>query len=188
MQTYVILFRGINVGGKNKIAMADLRQCLEGLGFSNVVTYINSGNVILNSDKKPAEVQQLIEQLLPQKFKLDSDLIKVLAVSAQQLIEIVQNKPKEFGEHPDTYHSDTIFLMDIAVKDAMTAFSPRTGVDAVWPGNGVVYSQRVSAERTKSRLSKITESSYYKSMTIRSWNTTLKLLQLIEERSNAKQP
>jgi uncharacterized protein (DUF1697 family) len=50
MNTYIIFLRGINVGGKNKIPMADLRKCLDELGFSNVSTYIASGNVILKSD------------------------------------------------------------------------------------------------------------------------------------------
>ena len=51
MNTYVILIRGINVGGKNKIPMAGLKKCLEELGFSDVSTYIASGNVILKSKK-----------------------------------------------------------------------------------------------------------------------------------------
>ena len=60
----------------------------------------------------------------------------------------------------------------------MPIFNPREGVDKIWPGEGVVYSQRLGSERTKSRLSKIIESPLYKSMTIRSWNTTVKLLTL----------
>jgi uncharacterized protein (DUF1697 family) len=50
MNTYVILVRGINVGGKNKVSMAGLRTCLEELGCSRVSTYIASGNVILESE------------------------------------------------------------------------------------------------------------------------------------------
>ncbi len=63
----------------------------------------------------------------------------------------------------------------------MTAFIPREGVDEIWPGRGVIYSQRLSAERTKSRLSKVASSPLYKSMTIRSWNTTLKLWDMIRD-------
>ena len=57
----------------------------------------------------------------------------------------------------------------------MTAFNPREGVDRIWPGEGVIYSQRLSAQRTKSRLSTVMSSPLYKSMTIRSWSTTVKL-------------
>lgn len=51
MKTYVILMRGVNVGGKNRIKMAELKQYLLQLGFSDVITYIQSGNVLLRSDR-----------------------------------------------------------------------------------------------------------------------------------------
>lgn len=179
MNIYVLLLRGINVGGKNKLSMADLRATLETLGYQNVSTYIASGNVIVRSSKTPAAIKKEVETILPQTFKLDSELIKVLVVSLDQLQAIVDNRPKGFGDQPTIYHSDAIFLMDVDVTDALAVFNPRDGVDKVWPGVGVVYSQRLSTERTKSRLSAIMLSPLYKSMTIRSWNTTVKLLELM---------
>ena len=181
MNTYVILLRGINVGGKNKIPMSDLKKCLEDLGFSSVSTYIASGNVILKSDKAAKEVKAQIEQILPENFELDNELIKVLVLTRDQFQAIIEDKPKGFGEQPEKYHSDAIFLMDIDPAQAMPVFDPREGVDKVWPGEGVIYSQRLSAQRTKSRLSKIMGTPIYKSMTIRSWNTTTKLLKMLEE-------
>ena len=182
MHTYVILIRGINVGGKNKVPMTGLRTCLEELGCSNVSTYIASGNVILETGKRPDELQAQIEAALPESFKLDSELIKVLVLTRKQLQAIIDNKPKGFGEQPEKYHSDAIFLMGIDSAQAMPVFDPREGVDNVWPGDGVIYSQRLSAQRTKSRLSKIVGTPVYQSMTIRSWNTTTKLLKILEER------
>jgi uncharacterized protein (DUF1697 family) len=182
MNTYVILLRGINVGGKNNVPMASLKKCLEELGFSNVSTYIASGNVILDSDKPAAESKAQIEKALPASFKLHSELIKVLVLTRDQLQAVVDNKPKGFGEQPQTYHSDAIFLMGIDAAQAIAAFDPREGVDKVWPGDGVIYSQRLSAQRTKSRLNKIMASPVYKSMTIRNWNTTTKLLELLTKR------
>ena len=181
MNIYVILLRGINVGGKNKIPMSDLKKCLEDLGFSNVSTYIASGNVILKSDKRAEEVKAQIEKVLPESFKLDNELIKVLVLTHNQFQAIIDNKPKGFGEQPEKYHSDAIFLMGIDSAQAMPVFDPREGVDKVWPGEGVIYSQRLSSQRTKSRLSKIIGTSAYKFMTIRSWNTTTKLLTMLEE-------
>ena len=70
--------------------------------------------------------------------------------------------------------------MGIDTASAMEVFDPRPGVDLIWPGDGVIYSQRLSAERTKSRLNKMMASPTYKSMTIRSWQTTLALLDLVE--------
>jgi len=181
MNTYVILLRGINVGGKNTIPMAGLRKCLEEHGFSNVSTYIASGNVILKSDKDANDVKALIEGVLPENFKLDDGFIKVLVLTYRQLQAILDNKPQGFGEQPEKYHSDVIFLMDIDSAQAMSAFSPREGVDQVWAGNGVVYSQRLSSQLSKSRLSKILETPVYKSMTIRNWNTTTKLLEILRK-------
>lgn len=181
MNTYVILLRGINVGGKNKVPMADLKKCLQELGFTQVVTYIASGNVILKSDKRPAEIQTIIEEALPKRFKLDSELVKVLVLTRKQLQAVIDNKPDGFGEQPEKYHSDAIFLMGIDAGKTIAVFDPREGVDQVWPGEGVIYSQRLSAERTKSRLNKIMADPAYKSMTIRNWNTTTKLLEMLRE-------
>jgi uncharacterized protein (DUF1697 family) len=181
MKTYLILLRGINVGGKNKVAMAALKKCLEELGYSNVSTYIASGNVILKSDKSAARIQAEIEEALPKTFKLDSELIKVLVLSRKQLEAVIDKKPKGFGEEPEKYHSDAIFMMDIDADEAMPVFKPREGVDAVWKGDAVIYSQRLSAQRTKSRLGQIVGTPVYKSMTIRSWSTTTKLLELLKK-------
>lgn len=180
MKSYLLLLRGINVGGKNKVPMADLRKCLERLGFTNVSTYIASGNVFLKSTQPAAEIRALVETALTKNFKLDSELIKVLVQNRQQLQTVIDSKPKDFGDQPDKYHSDVIFLMDIDAAQAMPIFKPREGVDMVWPGNAVIYSQRLSAQRTKSRLSVIALSPLYKSMTIRSWRTTVKLLEILK--------
>ena len=180
MNTYVILLRGINVGGKNKVLMTELKDCLEKLGFSHVATYIASGNVVVQSEKHSEEIKTIVEAALPKTFKLDSELIKVLVLTHEQLADVITHKPHGFGDQPYKYHSDAIFLMGITTADAITAFNPREGVDKVWPGNGVIYSQRLSALRTKSRLSQVMSSPLYKSMTIRSWGTTVKLLDIIK--------
>ncbi|MET4062017.1 uncharacterized protein (DUF1697 family) [Arthrobacter sp. UYP6] len=175
MNPYLVLLRGINVGGRNKIPMKALRQELEDLGYQQVSTYIASGNVLLNSPGPPEQLGEDIEAVLVEKFDLDDELVKVLVLTPEQLRGIVDHKPEAFGEQPDKYHSDAIFLMGIDAETAMTAFRPREGVDVVWPGNGVIYSQRLSAERTRSRLGAIVASPLYKSMTIRSWSTTMNL-------------
>lgn len=179
MKTFLILIRGINVGGKNRIAMASLKTCLEALGFCDVVTYIASGNVIVVSDKSSKEVKAQIERTLPLSFKLNSESIKVLVLTREQLQAVIDNKPSGFGEQPEKYYSDVIFLIDVAAKEALAVFNPREGVDEIWSGNGIIYSQRLGSERTKSRLSAIVGTPVYKSMTIRSWNTTTKLLSLL---------
>ena len=180
--TYIALLRGINVGGKNKVVMTDLKKCLEDLGYTNIQTYIASGNVIFESENDPLEIKIQIEKVLPKKFNLDDELIKVLVLSRERFFEIIKQKPDGFGEQPDIYHSDAIFLMDKTSEQVMSVFDPREGVDRIWPGNGVIYSQRLSAQRTKSRLNKAIGTPEYKFMTIRSWNTVLKLMELLNQR------
>lgn len=187
MNTYVILLRGINVGGKNNVPMAGLIKLLEELGYSNVSTYLASGNVVLQSEKPVAAIQAQIETALPERFSLDRELVKVLALSHDQFQAMIENKPEGFGEQPDKYHSDAIFLIGIDVAQAMPVFHPREGVDSIWPGNGVIYSQRLSALRTKSRLSKIVGTPAYESMTIRSWSTTTKLLDMLKSTAVGKE-
>jgi uncharacterized protein (DUF1697 family) len=183
MSRYVVLLRGINVGGKNPVPMARLRAVLEELGFSDVATYIASGNVILDSGRSAAEIGALIEEALPMRFALHDERVRVLVLAHERLRAIVDGRPEGFGSQPDRYHSDAIFLMGIDAAEAMAAFDPREGVDAVWPGDGVIYSQRLSAERTKSRLSKAMGTPAYKSMTIRNWNTTTALLAMLQARA-----
>lgn len=158
--------------------MLMLKKCLKELGYSDIVTYIASGNVLLRSKKKPDIIQAEIERVLPKKFKVDSDLIKVLVLTRTQLRAVVEQKPKGFGEAPKKYHSDVIFLMGLKVSQAMSVFTPKEGVDTVWPGKGAIYSQRLSSQRTKSRLNRIMVTPAYKQMTIRNWNTVTKLLAL----------
>ena len=179
--SYVVLLRGINVGGKNKVPMAALRELLEELGFSDVSAYIASGNVILSSDRPAAVIKTMIEEALPKAFRLDTELVSVLVLSRAQLRAVIEKKPKGFGDQPGTFHSDAIFLIGLDAAEAMDVFDPRPDVDTVWAGDGVIYSQRLSAQRTKSRLNKIMGSPKYKSMTIRNWATTTKLLDLLEK-------
>ncbi|HJP87799.1 MAG TPA: DUF1697 domain-containing protein [Candidatus Limnocylindrales bacterium] len=183
MASYLVLLRGINVGGKNKVPMGELRAALENAGFENVQTYIASGNVIVDSKLSAAKVAEQIEDVLPKTFKLHTELIRVVVLSAAELEAIVKSRPKGFGDEPTKYHSDAVFLMGIDTDEAFKVFSPKEGVDRVWPGKGVVYSERLSAKRTASRLNRIMSSPHYKSMTIRSWQTTLALMELMRKRT-----
>lgn len=184
MEIYVLLFRGINVGGKNKVPMAELKVCLEELGFSNVSTYIASGNALVRSDKDSLEIKKIVEEALPITFSLDSELVKVLVLAESELEQVIAQKPKGFGEKPEVYMSDAIFLIDAEMKQILPIFNPRAGVDMIWEGPRVIYSQRLSVERSKSRLSTIASSPLYKSLTIRNWNTVEKLLSLARNLPN----
>src|SRR5262245_63471984 len=101
MMVYLALLRGINVGGKNKVPMTELKACFEELGCENVQTYIASGNVIFESNKSVAKLTDEIQKALPKKFKLDSERITILILSHDQLKKVIHQAPKGFGIEPD---------------------------------------------------------------------------------------
>lgn len=174
---YVALLRGINVGGNRKVPMVDLKSCFEKLGHTEVKTYINSGNVIFTSEvSEVKKLQKVLEKEIEKTFGF---FVDVLIVDAKTFVQAVEKAPNGFGAKPDLYHSDVIFLLDETAKNAVAQFETNPEVDAVWEGVSVVYFQRLSAKRTKSRLSKIITNPIYKKMTIRNWNTTCKLANLL---------
>jgi uncharacterized protein (DUF1697 family) len=175
---YVALLRGINVGGRNKVAMSDLRQAFEDAGHGAVRTYIQSGNVLFESAAARRSMEGAIEHMLERRFGVP---LVVVVRSHDQLRQVVQDSPNGFGAAPDRYHSDVVFLKaPLTASQAMKVVETREGVDQAWAGRGVVYFARLSAQRTKSRMGRIVGTPEYLQMTIRSWTTTTKLLALLD--------
>jgi uncharacterized protein (DUF1697 family) len=110
--TYVAFLRGVNLGPNNKISMPELRAMAEDLGFSDVATYINSGNLIISSPKKAATVEQEISQGIKNTFGRPID---VTVRTPAQLKKIVADNP-----YPDGNPSQVTvaFLMKAPAKDA----------------------------------------------------------------------
>ena len=174
---YVALLRGINVGGRNKVPMADLREVFETAGHAEVSTYIQSGNVLFRSAAAGPKLEQELEERLEQRFGVP---LVVVVRSLRQLGTVVEKAPGGFGTDPETFHSDVVFLRaPLTPAQAMTVVRIREGVDQAWAANGVVYFQRLSAQRTKSKMGQIVGTPEYKLMTIRSWKTTTKLYELL---------
>jgi uncharacterized protein (DUF1697 family) len=173
---YIALLRGINVGGNNNVSMADLRDVFEAEGYGAVRTYINSGNVLFETEGKAPDLEDEIETML--EHRLGMDLVVVVR-SRRQLQGVVEKAPEGFGLEPDRYHSDVVFLKaPLTPRKALDVVELREGVDQAWPGNGVLYFARLSERRTQSKMSKIAGKPEYKLMTIRNWNTTTRLLDL----------
>jgi uncharacterized protein (DUF1697 family) len=174
---YLALLRGINVGGKNLVRMADLRAAFAELGFADVATYIQSGNVLFRAPRQArAELALQIERELSRRYKTE---LKVVLLTSAQLQTVVNGAPKGFGG--ESHRCDVIFLRKpLTVKTAFPLFETREGVDQAWPGKGVVYFSRLAAKASSSRLSRIVALPEYKEMTIRSWSTTTKLNELME--------
>jgi uncharacterized protein (DUF1697 family) len=176
---YVALLRGINVGGSNLIRMPALKACFEADGFRDVSTYIQSGNVLFTAG--PANQHALTAQIEDALAKTFPYRARVVVRSFEQVKAIVKGAPKGFGAKPAAYRYDVIFLKEpLTADEALKSITAKPGVDRVFAGDGVVYFSRLISKATQSRLARVVGTPAYQNMTIRNWNTTAKLLELME--------
>jgi len=177
---HLALLRGINVGGKNRVPMAELREAFEQMGFEEVGSYINSGNVFFRAPRqKRAELAAGIEEALTERFGFE---LKVVVVTDAELRAVVAAAPRGFGGPSDL--SDVLFVRKpLTVKKLIAAVELKEGVDRVWEGKGVVYFARLKERASSSRLSKFAGRPEYKDVTIRSWTSTGKLLAQLDARA-----
>jgi uncharacterized protein (DUF1697 family) len=178
MPRYAALLRGINVGGKNIIKMADLRAAFEGMGLTDVETYIQSGNVVFSSSERSArKLVAPIAKMLASTFDYDATLA---VLTKAQVKKAVDGAPSGFGDEPKTFRYDVMFLLPpLTANKALPDIPVREGVDTATAGPGVVYFTRRIAQASKSRLSRIAGLPLYQQMTVRNWNTTTRLLQMV---------
>lgn len=109
MKRYIAFLRGVNISGKNKVPMAELKRCFEELDFSEVKTYLNSGNVAFSSDEDNIEVlTSQAETMINRKFGLD---IPVFVISKEKLEDILQNAPEWWGDEKKEIYDNLIFIM-----------------------------------------------------------------------------
>ena len=179
MNVYVALLRGINVGGSNLIRMPALKACFETERLQDVATYIQSGNVLFTADRSSQQALTIrIEKALSRTFAYKA---RVVVRSFEQMRTIVHRAPKGFGERPAVHRYNVIFLKHpLTVDEALQSVAAKPGVDRVYAGEDVVYLSRLIAKATQSQLSRVVGKPAYQNMTIRNWNTTRKLLQLME--------
>ncbi|RPI66836.1 MAG: DUF1697 domain-containing protein [Ignavibacteriales bacterium] len=177
---WLALLRGINVGGNNIIKMADLKTCFESLKFSDVATFIQSGNIIFKSEEKDKFIlTDKIEKALSKTFNYNA---KAVIISYKELKDAVKNAPLDFGNDSSKYKYDFIFVKEpLTPKTAMESVKVKEGVDNVYKGKKVLYFSRLIEKAAQSYLNKVITLPIYKNMTIRNWNTTTKLLALMEK-------
>ena len=177
---YIALLRGINVGGKNIIKMEHLRQVFDNMGFSDVKTYIQSGNIVFRtSESNKLKLTDRIENQLQKYFSTE---IKTLVLTTGELAEAVENAPKNFGTEPEKFRYDVWFLLPpTMVSDVVSNLRLREGVDFLQAGKNVIYTSRLTSQMGKSYFSKIMQTHISKNFTIMNWNTTTKLLELTNE-------
>jgi uncharacterized protein (DUF1697 family) len=149
---------------------------------SRCCTYIASGNVVFEAPSLPAAVlTERVERIISAAFPYRASIV---LRSRDQMRAIVRGAPPGFGSDPGAYRYDVIFLKPpLSAREAMATVSTRAGVDEAHLGRGVLYFSRLAAKASQSRLSSIVGSPIYPRITIRSWNTTARLLGMLEERS-----
>lgn len=106
---YIALLRGINISGKNKIAMSELKKSFEELDFEDVTTYLNSGNVIFSSTIDDIDIlSNKIRLMIKDRFDLD---IPVYIILQEKLEELLNNAPDWWGDDNKEIYDNLIFIM-----------------------------------------------------------------------------
>ena len=179
---YIALLRGINVGGKNVIPMKELKSLFEQCGFLDVETYIQSGNVMFSCGISDAA--KIKKKIAINLKKISGADIPVVLLTAEQLSKVVINAPSWFGTEQEKYKYDVAFLDAELDADTLLLKIPlREGVDRAAAGNGVLYFSKLIEKATQSRLPKIISLPEYRLMTVRNWNTTWKILEIVDSKS-----
>jgi uncharacterized protein (DUF1697 family) len=178
MPSSIALLRGINVGGKNLIGMADLSACFREAGYRGVRTYIQSGNVVLTADPATGpELEDALERMLKERFDIP---FLVVVRSRDELAATIAAAPANHGS--EDLRSDVFFLKHPLDAEAVFADLPelREGVDSVALGPGAIYFSRVAAQASKTRITRLMSMPVYRQMTVRNWRTTTRLLEMLD--------
>ena len=181
---FVALLRGINVGGKNMIRMSSLKESFERMGFDDVATYINSGNIIFKAHGSDArKLEREIEGMLSREYKLEC---KVVVRSFSEMAALVRSLP-ETWDGDGSWKYNVIFLRHaIDSEDILSGLKPRSsGIEQVVyrPGT-LLWSARIS-DLSRTSMHKLPSRKIFQEMTVRNTNTTKKLYELMKEMADA---
>ena len=179
---YIALLRGINVGGKTLIRMAELKTCIEALGLDNVSTYIASGNVLFESSKgDAAKMERKLERAIEQRFQLP---VKVVVLDRTAYGRIVK-------EIPESWVGDSSLRANVAfvrrgtdAKEVVLELEPDPEVEEVRAIAGAILWATKRAAVKQSVMRKLIGGAAYKELTVRNLNTTLKLQELLARPEN----
>nr|WP_321411021.1 DUF1697 domain-containing protein [uncultured Carboxylicivirga sp.] len=175
METKIAILRGINVGGKRIIKMADLKSLFENNGFINVTTYIQSGNIIFQSDLKSEELELFLEDQILKEFGFD---VPVIIRNIEQLQKIITNNPY-YTSPNDILNLHLTFLKsepDPEVKRSIESEDSSPDKFSVIGKEAFIYCEG------KYHQSKLTNDFFEKKLkvgaTTRNWKTVLKVMEL----------
>ncbi|MFI8594311.1 DUF1697 domain-containing protein [Microbacterium sp. NPDC078428] len=161
MTEWVVLLRGVNVGGVT-VRSAELRDLLAGLGFAAARTYLASGNARVASDLDAAALRGLLEPALSERFGYDAT---VLVAPLAHVDRVVREFP--FDETDGTRQPWVLFCADEGTRDELTgaAASLDPDVDPVRAGQGVVYWHPEKGRSTDTPFAKVVARATYRART-----------------------
>lgn len=177
MIKYIALLRGINVGGKNKVSMKELKELMEQNGFQDVVTCINSGNIIFSSEDSDIEfLKKHCEALISERFKLD---ISLSIISAEELIEVLNNAPDWWGADKESKHNAIFVIPPTTVDEVFKEVGEaKPEYEKVSSFGKVIFWSAPLKTFSRTRWSKIVGKPVYNKVTIRNSNTVKCLVEL----------
>lgn len=179
--TYVALLRGINVGGNNMISMSALRDSFTALGFKDVASYINSGNILFRSKEVDArKLEVKIERMLAADYTIPC---KVVIRSAAEMAQLVKSLPKDWDGNKDWRYTVVFLRHTIDTKSIVDGLNATPDLEKVRyvPGT-LLWSARVQ-DLTKTAMLKMSTQKIFQDMTVRNLNTTKKLHELMQKMS-----
>ena len=179
MIKYIVLLRGINISGKNKISMPKLKQTLENNNFYNVKTYLNSGNIILSSEiKDKIVISNNINKIIKNKFNLD---IPIFVITLTELKELLDNKPDWWGSDNKEIYDNIIFIIPpFTYKEIYDVLGKENkSLEKIYEyKNKIFWSYKLAFYRKTNWWSRTTSTSIKDNITIRTAGTVKKLLEL----------
>ena len=184
MKQYISVLRGINVGGHRKILMPDLKNLFVGLGFLNIETYIQSGNIIFSSKDTNtcAKIACLIQRKIKDIYDFD---IPVMVITAESLCSIVKNNP--FVHDKDTENLFLSFLSKKPDRAKLSEINKSTFLPDSFEIIGAFVFIYCEGKFSQTKLNnQFFEKKLKVSSTTRNWKTILKLSEMILPSSHKK--
>ena len=182
LDVFVALLRGVNVGGNNMISMSALKQSFEALGFAQVSTYINSGNIIFQTkEADPRKLERKIEQMMLKEYQLDS---KVVVRSLAEMEKLVKSLPPSWNGD-SSWRYNVIFLRHtIDSEKILDELPAKNDIEQIEYRPGTLLWSAQVTEINRTNMQKLSSRKVFQDMTVRNLNTTKKLYELMSKVSH----
>ena len=180
-----ILLRGIDVGGKNVISKGALSRCFEDLGLYNVRTYIQSGNILFrNAETDVGKLTNAIQAELSDRLSVP---VQAVVLAYKRYRSAAQAAPDNWGKNDDQRHNALLALSGTTAERILAQLtSPKTDIESVTTGPGVIFWSVAKQPLTRTTLMKLPAALAYQQVTVRNHHTVFKLLELFEEMSTSR--